>query len=64
MSDGKEILTEDEKEIIECLVAGWRKSGCSLYGNLCYKQVDELMEKLGVKLSEKPSDSAFKGVVS
>lgn len=46
-------LTEDEKEIIECLRDAWVEQHMPLYGNLCYQQVYDLLDKLGTGIARK-----------
>jgi len=42
------VLTNDEKEIIECMRDAWLAQSCPLYGGLCYQQVFDLLDKLEV----------------
>lgn len=42
------MLTEQEKEVVECLLSAWTKGDMPLYGGLCYQDVYDLMDKLGV----------------
>jgi hypothetical protein len=46
------MLTDCEKEVIECLLHGWTQSEMSLYGGLCYQDVFDLMKKLGIDTTE------------
>ena len=42
------VLTNDEKEIIECMRDAWLNQSCPLYGSLSYQQVFDLLDKFGV----------------
>lgn len=46
------MLNEREREVIECLLHGWTLGEMPLYGGLCYQDVYDLMDKLGVDKSE------------
>ncbi len=46
------MLTEREKEIVECLLREWTRGDMSLYGGLSYQDVFDLMKKLGVDTTE------------
>jgi len=41
-------LTEDEKAIMDCLRDAWVAQDMPLYGRLCYQQVYDLFDKLGL----------------
>lgn len=41
------ILTEHEREILECIVDGWADSDFPLIGRACYNDVVKLLDKLG-----------------
>ena len=42
------MLSDDEKEIIECMFSAWLDKDMPLYGGLCYQQVIDLMVKLDI----------------
>lgn len=46
------MLSEREREIIECLLREWTQGDMSIYGGLSYQDVFDLMKKLGVDTTE------------
>lgn len=44
-------LTDREKEVLECMRNGWIKGQMPLYGGLCYQDVLDLLDKLGIDKS-------------
>jgi len=46
------MLTEREREVVECMLRGWLRAEMPLYGGLAYIDVMNLMDKFGVDKSE------------
>ncbi len=42
------MLTDRDKEIVECLLSGWDKGGHGLYGGLSYGDVLDFCDKFGI----------------
>jgi len=42
------MLTEREREVLECMLQRWIDSDMPLHGGLCYNDVVNLMDKFGV----------------
>lgn len=45
-------MTERDTEILECIVSGWIDSGMAIPGDVSYRDVQELLGRLGVDASK------------
>ena len=41
-------MSEEEKEILNCMVQAWDENNAPLPGDICYQQVFDLLDKLGL----------------
>lgn len=47
------MLTQREKEILNCMVETWEENNAPMIGDCCYQEVFETLERLGLMKPEK-----------